>query len=115
MGFNTTVVVLNDALHYIEEDPDFGKNLARAISQVGGGRYERVDVAARCRSGGVHCNAATVVETHHADQTVIVAVGGNLGLTLGRTWGHKWDDKIAILKSLADRMGFYLRKKPERK
>jgi len=114
MGFNTTVVVLNDALGYIEDDPDFGKNLARAISEVGG-RGGRVDVAARSSRGGVHCNAATVVETHHADSTVIVAVGGNLGLELGRAWGHKWNDKVAILKSLAANMGFYIRKKPERK
>ena len=114
MGYNTTVVVLNDALHFIEEDPDFGKNLVRAISQVGG-RGGQVDVAARCSNGSVHCNAASVVETHHADSTIIVAVGGNLGLELGRAWGHKWDDKVAILKSLASNMGFWLRKKPEQK
>jgi len=114
MGFNTTVVVLNDALGYIEDDPDFGKNLARAISEVGG-RGGRVDVAAHSSRGGVHGNAASVVETHHADSTVVVAVGGNLGLELGRAWGHKWDDKLAIVKSLANNMGYYLRKKPERK
>ena len=62
MGFNSTVVVMNDALHDIEGDKDFEANLA-AILQVGG-RGGEVDVRA-----GSYCNAATVIETHHADST----------------------------------------------
>jgi len=31
MGYNTTVVVYNDALDQIESDPQFGANLAAAI------------------------------------------------------------------------------------
>jgi len=31
MGYNTTVVVMNDALGSIEKDPEFGKNLVRAV------------------------------------------------------------------------------------
>jgi hypothetical protein len=78
MGFNTTVVVMNDALGYIESDPDFGKNLARAIARAWGGGP--VDVPAYGPHGrGVHCNAAVVVETHHADHDVLVRVGGNRG------------------------------------
>ncbi len=72
MGFNTTVVVLNDALGDIEKDPNFGKKLVRAIMEVQRGKP--VDVSAGC-----HANAALVVETHHADHDVIVAVGGNYG------------------------------------
>jgi len=34
MGWNSTVVVMNDALGYIEEDPEFGTKLARAISKL---------------------------------------------------------------------------------
>ena len=35
MGLNTTVVILNDYLHDIENDPEFGKKLSRAIKNSG--------------------------------------------------------------------------------
>lgn len=73
MGFNTTVVVLNDALGDIERDPDFGKNLVAAILSVGC-HNKPVDVSAMG-----HCNAASVIECHHADYNVYVKVGGNYG------------------------------------
>lgn len=31
MGFNSVVVVMNDALGMIEEDPTFGRNLAQEV------------------------------------------------------------------------------------
>lgn len=77
MGYNTTVVILNDALHFIEDDPDFGKRLADAVKRVTKGKP--VYVSAHAKSGGIHCNAATVIETHHADYDVTVRVGGNRG------------------------------------
>lgn len=79
MGYNTTVVVLNDALSFIEEDPEFGKRFARAISEAATNGGRPVNVAARSSRGGVHCNAATVVETHHAGYDVFVKVGRNCG------------------------------------
>lgn len=77
MGYNTTVVVINDALDYIAEDPLFGKRLAEAIKAAGHGGA--VDVAAHNTRGGIHCNAAIVIETHHANLDVRVRVGGNYG------------------------------------
>ena len=77
MGFNTTVVVLNDALSYIAEDPEFGRRLYDAISNLS--RDKRGYVSAHSVHGGVYCNAATVIETHHADHDVTVVVGGNRG------------------------------------
>ena len=77
MGYNTTVVVMNDALSYIKDDPEFGARLADAVSRAVMGKP--VDVPAHSRSGGIHCNAATVIETHHADYDVMVRVGGNRG------------------------------------
>jgi len=73
MGMNTTVVILNDALHQIENDPEFGKNLSHSIMT----HHNGGDVRA-----GNHCNAAQVIETHHADDNVIVVVGGNRGARL---------------------------------
>lgn len=103
MGYNTTVVVLNDALSSIENDPEFGKKLVAAIRKCS--YYvspERpIDVSA-----GSHVNAAHVVETHHADATSIVCVGGNLGKLIGLI--HEWhfprevDLKSRIAKFLAE-------------
>lgn len=77
MGFNTTVVVLNDALSMIENDPEFGQRLARAITELRHG--QSIDVPAFSSKGGVHCNAAKVIETHHADYEVLIKVGRNTG------------------------------------
>lgn len=112
MGHNSTVVVLNDALDQIEKDADFGKNLARAIMTVNrsnGG----VDVQA-----GNHCNAARVVESHHADYSALVLVGGNYGSEVGRTFGwshHEKDKQLEMIKSILDDMGYRVVKKPTRK
>ena len=108
MGYNTTVVVMNDSLDAIERDPEFGKNLSKAISQLRFGRS--VDVPALG-----HCNAATAVETHHADNTTLIAVGGNYATLLATSWGyshHKTEDAERLLRAWADKLGFVLHKKP---
>ena len=113
MGFNTTVVIHNDALEDIAGDPDFGKNLKSAILSIGTRRVDRMeDVHA-----GHHCNVCEVIETHHADQVVAVAVGGNMGVELGyagswREMGTEDADKVAMLKTLALNLGYNLHKMP---
>ena len=89
MGFNTTVVVLNDALRYIEKDPRFGAKLVQAILAIhdpGGKR----DVAAGASGIGCHVNGATVVETHHADTVVSVDVGGNTAVVVDSRYDPKF-------------------------
>lgn len=113
MGFNTTVVVLNDALDQIETDPNFGKKLVAAIRKAGCYR-KPVDVSA-----GNHVNAASVIETHHADFDVVVAVGQNYGQVISKYAGPEIaaspEKTERILRDLADQFGFSLRKKPARK
>lgn len=108
MGFNTTVVVLNDALDQISKDPLFGQKLADAVLYLGGPSKFHLDIPS-----GNSCNAATVVETHHADEVVVVAVGGNYGRILGYGGGWKGSD-LDILKSLAWKMGYTVHKKPSK-
>ncbi len=97
MGFNTTVVVLNDATHEIENDPKFGQKLVRAIRALAHGSQQDV-------TAGNHCNAATVIETHHADGNVLVAVGGNRGQSLEGGYAgsslYAEDSAVIILKQL---------------
>lgn len=108
MGFNTTVVVLNDALHAIEQDVQFGPKLAQAILQMGGRSDEHIDVSAMG-----HVNAATVIESHHADGLVVVAVGGNTALNMG--YGGSYTNReLQVLNVLAERLGYTLHKKPKK-
>ena len=112
MGYNATVIVMVDALESIKNDPKFGEKLAASISRVSC-YQEREDVSA-----GGYVNAATVIETHHADHTVLVAVGGNYGNVIGTTYGissHTPEQKLRIIKDIADQLGYNLSKKPTHK
>ena len=110
MGWNTTVLVLNDALEQISKDKDFGSNLSKAISECS--CYgKKVDISA-----GYHCNAATVIESHHMDETSVIAVGGNTGINLGTYFPYgKETFEIRVLRELANKYGFELHKKRKRK
>jgi len=118
MGFNTTVIVLNDALGSICGDHEFGKNLTQAIMSLADGRKWGVDVPAYSYVGGekrgVFANAATVIESHHADMKALVAVGGNCGVQLGNPmFGDPAtpEGRLALLKQLASDLGYDIRKK----
>lgn len=106
MGWNTSVVILNDAIDQIKNDRAFGRNLADAISGcVAFG--EPVDV-----QSGNHTNAAQVVETHHMDETAIVAVGGNCGTNITNIWLHgEGSYEERVLKALAEKLGYVVYKK----
>lgn len=108
MGYNTTVVVMNAALDCIEKDAQFGPKLAAAIREAESAPGHRVDIA----SGG-HVNAAHVVEVHHSNHTVLVTVGGNVGLQ--RVSVYDWRNteepnemQTNLLAKWADKLGFAL-------
>lgn len=110
MGWNTTVVVMNDALDAIERDPEFGRKLGRAAAEIMVlPKGKMADVSALG-----HCNAASVIETHHADNTAIVTVGGNLGIAHLQTFGwnhHTEEGQVHLLREWADKLGFRLTRK----
>lgn len=111
MGFNTTVVVLNDALGDIENDVNFGKKLSTAI------RLQSVTKRDEDVSAGPSCNAATVIEQHHADISVLVAVGGNCGTYLCSIYEYRHNEIVTqerLLQSLADKLGYTVKKKKEK-
>ena len=74
MGFNTAVVILNDELGDIEDDPKFGLRLAEAIREAAGKAYGKI-----VRIG--HYSSHVVVSAH-ADTHQIVEVHGNLGTVM---------------------------------
>ena len=104
MGYNTTVVLVNDALDQIATDKEFGAKLADAVRSLSGrAPGTRIDVSA-----GNHCNAAHVVETHHADQTTVITVGGNLGLLRASRYG--WQNtpamELELVSAWAKKLGY---------
>lgn len=116
MGFNTSMIVLNDALGDIERDPEFGRKVSQAVSKLSLPEEYRsawgVDVSAGCS-----VNAATVIETHHADSISIVAFGRNEGIVLAKhlyAYGTE-SQEIRVLKALADQHGYVLHRKPQPK
>ena len=130
MGWNTAIMILNDRLHDIEDDPTFGRELDRAVQRHHmNSMYESEEFS----------HQSQVLAQQHADTTSVVAVGGNTGFMVDVTWGGFYNpdmhdrldphprgftlpleqqdgwDRLKLLRQLADSMGYTLRKKPERK
>jgi cytochrome c2 len=105
MGMNATVVVMHDALGQIESDPRFGAKLAEAIRTASVVPDARQDVTA-----GNHMNAAHVVECHHADTSVTITVGENLGKVRSRAYAkHTTEEgQLRLVEIWADKLGYRL-------
>lgn len=105
MGFNATVVVLVDQLDDIANDPHFGRKLADAIV------HKANDPNNKYGFEPYVTGQTQVVEVHHADQQVIVAVGGNCGQVIGFGGGYSASPDEMIKTLNAQR----LRRERERK
>jgi hypothetical protein len=110
MGFNTPVLILNDAMHGLKTDPEIGSKMYDAIlrTQRVLNRGYGVDF-----SIGNHCNGGHALASEHADHVQIIAVGGNTMrnlTTLYGAWGSM-GDSVAMAKRLADALGYRLVKK----
>lgn len=90
MGWNSVIVVLNDRLHEIENDPEFGKKLAQAIREHSYPKQHRQEYIT---------GQTQVISCCHADTMQIVAVGANTGRVLGYGhWRQSDDDMIKGLE-----------------
>jgi len=96
MGYNTTVLILNDAFGEIERHPEeFVENLKPFVN---GGKFglreaRKNEIGESDVSFGVgnYANAASVIDVAHADSTQVIMVGGNCATLLGEayyTGGH---------------------------
>lgn len=101
MGFQTTIVILNDAAHEIPNDKDFPRKLYEAILMMAGTHRDRLDVSIGC-----HVNACQVIAQEHADINVIIASGGNSGRIIGH--GSCYNSDHTLLRRLAKQHGFRL-------
>ena len=109
MGFNSTVLVLNDRLGEIEREPErFVKEMLHAIQR-----------SAMAEQEDFYPGQSTVMSCNHADVVTILAVGGNCATVMGRFHNggrhHDEESQLKLLRELADKYGFSLRKKPAKK
>jgi hypothetical protein len=112
MGWNTSMIILNDAVHAIGQDKDFGKKVHDAVLACSNSN-RNIDI-----SSGGNVNAATVIETHHADSSVLLAVGGNNASVLCSVsdWRHGTAlTQVKLLQELADRLGYRITRKRKQK
>jgi len=108
MGWNTSVVLLNDALNEIEGDPEFGRKIKHAASSLFV-RSGPIEVSA-----GRIPNAATVIASHQSDMTSLLAVGGNCASRLHMSLGWKPcnpEEQLRLLREWADAAGYRLVRK----
>lgn len=125
MGFNSVVVVMNDAIGTIEKDHLFGKHLAETvIGCCGRGGEKDVPAYSYKDNGstfqpdlvpvGVHCNAATVLSTAHADCPQVVVVKHNTGYVY--KYKEVLPEHVLLdLKWVLEQHGFSIRKKTAKK
>ena len=111
MGFNTAVMLCNDELHTLERSETFAKDLCDAASE------------AYCYNKSVRVKRtnAIVLPSEHADVKRVLVVGGNTIVKtdlymLDRFSEIKQNDlELKILQEAANKLGYYLRKKPAKK
>jgi hypothetical protein len=114
MGLNSAILLLNDALHDIENNPiEFTKKVVQAIQGSGFSLSKKgVDIGV-----GSHGNAATLFHMAHADEHQVYLVGGNQAVPIERgcTYISGYEDpqktNLKLLKQMADAAGYRLVKK----
>lgn len=113
MGYNTGILILNDGMHLLKDDPNAGKRLYDGILQA---HNQSVTVGLKG-----FANPIMVLPSQHADVTQIIAIGQNYARTVHNHYGYlsgkdnSPDLKFAVLQKLADELGFSLRRKPTRR
>lgn len=111
MGFNTPVLILNDAMENLRTDPLVGTKLYNAIMHSTSPKYRDRGVDF---SIGNHCNGGLVLPSKHADETQVIAVGGNYMRSVYSGYYLDMMDSVKICKAVADSLGYRLVKKSEK-
>ena len=106
MGWNTVVLVLNDRLGEIKRDAqNFVDNLVREAG--GGGHWGPTP-------DDFHKSQSGIIESHHADNTPVLLVGGNTATVLGFVRGYRHTEvhnQVRILETILAKYGYGIRRK----
>jgi len=102
MGFNSGILLLNDALFQLEDEnvrTRWFENLRGAINanQIG-------DIPV-----GNHSNGSKLFHMKHADRSHLYLIGGNRTLELGGVHSYRHPDtQLDLLTEAADKLGYKL-------
>ena len=113
MGYNTTVLLLNDAMGEIEKDPAGWWRETKHQAYLFHER-ERKECGQDYGLGN-HANGFEIAQIAHADVTSVIAVGGNYSTLLlaeiGLGYQHTEEGQVKILKALAEKLGYNVSRK----
>ncbi len=108
MGFNTSILISNDARLFIKDNPfEFTKCVLRMMDITGD-----VQLGDSLPIGG-QSNVVSLITRAHADTTNLVLIGQNSSETLYQTgiWHGEEQKNIDILKKAAFNLGYNLVKR----
>ena len=132
MGHQTVAVFLNDSLGHCQDDSKIIntieeashearrsiENKQRMKSKIRCDRYPHfknsADFNAKPDAENSRClsaSAGTVIASQHADVTQVIVAGGNTAYSLNNLYNVDMNDPEAVLKALANEMGYDLVKK----
>jgi hypothetical protein len=113
MGFQTGVMILNDAIGYLEDAKvrqEFCSDLLVGINTFGMGGKREVNLRI-----GNHGNGATIFHEAHADTVGVYAIGKNYTSALAtHVFGlkdhaiHTPEAHLAMIRQIADALGYRL-------
>lgn len=104
MGYNTAVLILNDAAHNLKTDPNVGEKLYNAMGEAQRGKPVDFSI-------GNHGNGGLVMPSRHADDIQVIAVGQNYMSSLANIYYVDMTDPVELTKRVADSLGYRLVKK----
>lgn len=103
MGYNTVVLVLNDRLSEIENNPKFGAELVAAIRHHSPSNPDRAPYVT---------GQTQVISIDHSGGLQIVAIGGNTGKRVGTAFTLDLMNRPdALIAELAEQKGIAVRKR----
>lgn len=126
MGYNSVIMLCNDALDAIDKDPyGWWMKTWRALSALPGHALPKEEQKYATDSGeyghGSYANGFQAVWNRHSSSVGLIAVGHNRAEVLLDTYVavhksfHTKEGKVALLKELADKLGYRVVKKNTKK
>ena len=111
MGYRTVVVFNNDQASTWENDPELGKKIARDMQRYSTS-VNRINYTPLELIGG------SVLECVHADVQTLAILDGYDGRPVACTHWYRGqteaDQELALLKELADKLGYRISRKPKK-
>lgn len=102
MGFNTTLVLMNDRLEDIRKDPEFGRALADAVEE-----FPLSDVRPYPTGHGIY-----IIERHDSSLASVVVSHNHSGECIAVLDSPK-DVKQNVMRALAKELGYRIVKQPD--